>query len=107
CSRAEIGYPAARSSDVHRELPPQTPDTPQSVHSTPATPRPRTSRPVLAQHPTDQLAGRFLDLHQVIGAVEGLRVDLVLVLRARRPRGEPGVLRTHLQTPQCGTVTPC
>ena len=41
----------------------------------------------------DHLAGLGLDLGQVLGALERLGVDLVDVLGARRPGGEPGAAR--------------
>src|SRR5580693_4397623 len=48
----------------------------------------------------DHLAGDFLDLGQVLGSVEGLRINLVDVLGAGRPRGEPRVGGRHLQPAQ-------
>ena len=51
----------------------------------------------LGDNPVHQRLGLRLHLLQVIGALEGLRVDLVDVLGAGRAGGEPGVLRDHLQ----------
>ena len=44
----------------------------------------------------DHVLCSCLDLGEVIGALEGLGVDLVLVLRSRRAGREPGVLCGHL-----------
>ena len=52
----------------------------------------------------DDGAGLLLHLREVLGAAEGLGVDLVDVLGARRPGGEPGVLRDHLQPADRGVV---
>ena len=52
----------------------------------------------------DHLAGLVLDLGQVLGAAERLGVDLVDVLGARRPGGEPGVLGGHLEPADLGAV---
>ncbi len=53
----------------------------------------------------DELLGGLLDLGQVLGSLEGLGVDLVHVLRARRARGEPRAVRRHLQATDGRVVT--
>ena len=73
---------AARGARARTMLPPQR--------------FPRTS----AQPPSAAVTTRLrllLDARQVLGAAEGLGVDLVDVLGARRPGGEPGVLGDDLQ----------
>ena len=58
--------------------------------------RSRRSRPSGRRH---HLAGLLLDLGQVLGPAEALRVDLVDVLGARRPGGEPAASVTTLSPP--------
>src|SRR5699024_209104 len=50
-----------------------------------------------AERVRDDLLGLLLHLREVLGGDERLGVDLVDVLRARRARGEPRVLRRHLE----------
>src|SRR5258707_566190 len=54
----------------------------------------------------DHLFRGGLHLRQVLGAVERLRVNLVLVLGAGRARGEPCVLGGDLQPAERCTVAP-
>src|SRR5664279_3572242 len=51
------------------------------------------------------LAGLLLHLLEMLGSPERLGVDLVDILGAGRPRGEPGVLGGDLQPADGGAVT--
>ena len=58
----------------------------------------------LPERGVDDLLGLLLDHGQVLGALEGLGVDLVDVLRARGAGGEPGVGGGHLESADGGVV---
>src|SRR5699024_11320929 len=61
-------------------------------------------RQCLSQHTVDQGPGIVLDGAQMVLVAQGFGVDLVHVLRARRPNGVPGVVLCYLQPPGGGVV---
>src|SRR5580692_7358841 len=56
------------------------------------------------EHASYGVLGLLLDLPQVTFTAETLGIDLVNVLRARRPRGKPSVLGNHLDSTERETV---
>jgi hypothetical protein len=56
------------------------------------------------EHASYGVLGLLLDLPQVTFTAETLGIDLVNILRARRPRGKPSVLGNHLNSTERKTV---